>query len=230
MVQPKTVPPPVRGEWIPMTWEEFLDWPIEGKTEWVAGRGIAYVSNTPRHILMVFLLAKLLDTYLQVLDLGRVFADQLLMRLPQRPSGRMPDVVAVLHAQRERLGERWHEGPAAFVAEFVSEDDPNRDLVEKVAEYEAAGVAEYLAVDARPGRHQLWFRRLGADGRYRLVEPDAEGRYRSEAIPGFWFRAEWFWQDPPPIVEDLLLEIAPEAYEAWITARLRARRERAAGR
>jgi hypothetical protein len=26
MAQPSTLPPLVRGEWIPMTWEEFLAW------------------------------------------------------------------------------------------------------------------------------------------------------------------------------------------------------------
>ncbi len=51
MAQPSILPPPVRGEWIPMSWEEFLDWsPDEGQSEWVDGRGIAYVSNGIRRM------------------------------------------------------------------------------------------------------------------------------------------------------------------------------------
>ncbi len=53
MAQPSTLPPPVRGQAFPMTWEEFLIWsPDEGQSEWIAGEGIAYGSNSERHVRM----------------------------------------------------------------------------------------------------------------------------------------------------------------------------------
>lgn len=46
---------------------------------------------------------------------------------------------------------------------------------------------------------------LEEKGRYRRAELK-EGIYRSEAVPGFWLRPEWLWQEPLPNV----LEIARE--------------------
>jgi len=224
MVQHATVPPPTRGQWFPMTWEEFVAWDVEGKTEWVDGEGIAYVSNSTRHGRIMVFLSELIGRFVRVHGLGEVFADRLLMRLEQRPSGRMPDVLVVDHAGAARLRERWLEGPALVVVEIVSEDSVGRDMREKRAEYERAGVAEYLTVDARPGHDGVTYLRLDAAGRYQPVAPDDLGRLHSAALPGFWLDPAWFRQASLPEVDDLLLEIAPEAYEAWMLARIRARR------
>jgi Uma2 family endonuclease len=218
MVQQATLPPLVRGVWYPMTWEEFLDWsPSEGQAEWVDGKGIAYVSNSTLHGRRVGFLGELLRVYVRVFDLGEVFFDNILLRLPTRPSGRMPDVFVVGRDHLGQIHHRWVDGPVVFAAEFVSEDDPDRDRIEKRAEYERAGIPEHLWVEARPGRRDLEFLRRGEDGRYRLVEPDVDGRYHSEALPGFWFDPAWFWQDPLPDVERLMMRIAPEAYWRYLT-------------
>jgi len=153
----------------------------------------------------------LLHLYVRVFDLGEVLPVQMLMRLPTRPSGRMPDLFVIGRDDALRVHHQWFEGPALFVAEFLSEGDPERDTVDKFHEYGDARVPEYLWVDARPGRKDFRFHRL--DGaRYRLVEPDADGRYHSEALPGFWLDPEWFWQDPLPDIERLMLRIAPREY------------------
>jgi hypothetical protein len=58
------------------------------------------------------------------------------------------------------------------------------DLVDKVEVYAKERIPEYLILD--PSRsdtgHQLYWLgyRLGPDGRYRWIEPDAEGRVLSE--------------------------------------------------
>jgi Uma2 family endonuclease len=199
-----------------MTWEEFLVWTDEGQSEWVDGKGIAYVSNSARHMRMVRFFAELLGLYVRVFDFGEVFFDQMLMRLPTRPSGRMPDIFVIGRDDAPRVHHQWFEGPALFVAEFVSEDDPERDTVEKLREYERAGVPEYLWIEASPDRRDFRFHRRGDDGAYRLVEPDAEGRYHSAVLPGFWFDPAWFWQDPLPNVERLMLLIAPVAYRRYL--------------
>jgi Uma2 family endonuclease len=210
-----------------MSWEEFLDWaPDEGQAEWVDGKGIAHVSNSPRHILMVFFFARLLKRYCEIFDFGEVYVDKLLTRLPARPAGRMPDIVVVGRGDAPGADDRWFEGRARIVAEFLSEDSVERDTIEKADEFAARGFPEYLWADARPNRRDFRFLRLTDQGAYDPAAPDDQGRYHSEALPGFWFRPEWFWQDPLPDPEDLMLEIAPDAYEAWLAAKLRARRER----
>ena len=216
MVQQATRPPLVRGRWYPMTWEEFLAWTLEGKTEWVDGEGIAYVSTSRRHAKMVYFWTKLLGRFIDVFNLGEIYFDEFVMRLPSRPSGREPDVLVVLAENVGRVGEKWLEGPADFVTEFLSEDDPDRDRIIKLAEYEREGVPEYLWVDSRLGHHDFRFYRRGDNGRYSLVAPDEEGHYHSEVLPGFWFDPAWFWQDPLPDVDRLMLRIAPQAYRRYL--------------
>lgn len=228
MLQQKTLPPLVRGVWYPMTWEEFLEWsPSEGQSEWVDGRGIAYGSNDPRHVECTDFLADLVRRYALLFNLGRVYTNQLLMRLPTRPSGRMPDIVVVRTEHLDRVGDRWLEGPGDLAVEYLSDESAARDTGEKFAEYEAAGLPEYLPIDIRRRRRRFAFYRLDDEGRYQHVAPDDRGRYHSLVLPGLWIDPEWFWQDPLPVVDDLLLEIAPDAYAAWLVAKLRARRRSA---
>ncbi len=218
MVHPATLPPLGRGTPIPMTWEEFLAWsPDEGQSEWIDGEGIAYVSNSERHVGILIFLTELLGRYVRVLDLGRLFIDSMLLRLPSRPSGRMPDLFVVGRGDLGRVQHQWVDGPALLAVELVSEESAARDLVEKRAEYERAGIGEYLTVDARPGRDGITYLRLDPDGRYQPVAPDADGRYHSETLPGFWLDPAWFDQDPLPDVERLMLQIAPTAYREYLT-------------
>ncbi len=228
MVQSVSLPPVVRGQSFPMTWEEFLDWsPDEGQSEWVAGKGIAYVSNSERHVGILVFLSELLGRYVRVLDLGRLFVDSMLLRLPTRPSGRMPDLFVVGKGDLNRIQHQWVDGPALLAVEIVSEESAARDLVEKRAEYERAGIQEYLTIDARPGHDGVTYLRLDAAGQYQPITPDAQGRRHSAARPGFWRDPEWFGQETLPEVDDLLFEIAPATYEAWHLARIRSRRTEA---
>ena len=55
---------------------------------------------------------------------------------------REPDLMIMLDAADSRLQDRYWFG-ADLVLEVVSPDNPERDLVEKRREYEAAGIPEY---------------------------------------------------------------------------------------
>jgi Uma2 family endonuclease len=217
MVQAAVLPPLVRGEWLPMSWEEFLAWsPDEGQSEWVDGWGIALPASTPRHSRRVALLSQLLGLYTRVFDLGEVFCSRFLVRFPARPSGRMPDIVVIGRADRPKDEDRFFEGRALLVSEFLSEDSVERDLGEKRDEFERAGIPEYPVIDSRPGRYEFVYLRLNADGRYQPVEPDDQGRYHSEVLPGFWLDPNWFWQDPLPNPMTILRRISPEAWRRLV--------------
>jgi Uma2 family endonuclease len=215
MVQAAVLPPLVRGVWYPMTWEEFLEWsPDEGQSEWVDGKGIAYVSNSTLHGDRVGFLTDLLRVYVRVFKVGVVYSENILLRLPTRPSGRMPDVMVV---SRDRVRDRWVEGTALFAAEFLSEDSVQRDEVDKRAEFEGAGIPEYPIVDARPGQRRFQYLRLDETGHYQEVESDEQGHYHSVVLPSFWLDPNWFWEDPLPDPERLMMRIAPEAYWRYLT-------------
>ncbi|HEY7031737.1 MAG TPA: Uma2 family endonuclease [Thermomicrobiales bacterium] len=202
-----------------MTYEEFLAWVPDGKqAEWVDGE-VTILTVNERHDAFSLLLIGLLSTYVRVFDLGRVLHAPFQMRLRFRPSGREPDVLFLRKEHLDRITWLWIEGPADFVIELLSAQTARTDLIVKLREYEQAGVIEYVLIETRDGRDGITMYRLGADGRYAAVEPDDAGRLHSQMIPGFWFDPRWFQQDPLPTPEDLMFEIAPDAYEAWIRER-----------
>ncbi len=82
-----------------------------------------------------------------------------------------------------------------------------RDRETKFAEYRAAGIPEYWLFDPRPGQGWLRPYALAPDGAYRLIAPDAAGRYHSTVLPGFWLDPAWCWQDPLPDTLTLLKQI-----------------------
>jgi Uma2 family endonuclease len=98
-----------------------------------------------------------------------------------------------------RKGDRFSfdvetEGVApSMIIEVVSPLDSRirrTDLRDKVAIYQRAGIREYLIIDStlRDRRFRLLGYRMDRTGRYRPIEPDAEGRLFSETL-GLWFQA-----------------------------------------
>ena len=223
-MQSAVLPPIVRGEWTPMTYEEFLAWAPEGlRTEWTEGEGIAYVTAGDRHQALVLFGGSLLEAFVRLFELGRVRTAPYPMEL--RPGGphREPDVLFVATANLHRWTPQRLKGPADLLFEFLSEDTAREDQGRKRREYEALGVPEYVMADARPRRDDFAYLRRNAEGHYQDVVPDERGRYHSEVLPGFWIDPDWFRQDPLPRVESVMLEIAPKAYAAWLLAEIKAR-------
>jgi len=189
-----------------LTFEEFLTWCDEDTwAEWVDGEVVMVSPAATKHQLIAGLLFQIMNIYAETRNLGQVLSAPFLMRLPDVPSGREPDLLFVAHAHQDRLKETYLDGPADLVVEVVSPESKARDRGEKFYEYEAAGIGEYWLID--PDRQQAEIYRLDADGRYRLLTADTEGVYRSEVIPGFWLKVEWLWQEPLPKVLDVLREL-----------------------
>ena len=207
-----------------MSFEEFLRWVPDGvQAEWVDGEAIV-LTTSERHVRLSRLLVNVLSSFLAMFKLGEVLAAPFQMRARPDGPGREPDLLVLLAAHLDRVKRHWIEGPADFVVELVSTESVTTDRVIKRREYEVAGVPEYLILDAREGRSGFEFLRLDARGRYQPVPPDADGRVHSAVLPGFWLDPRWFAQDPLLDAEDLLLEIAPDAYVEWIAGK-RTRRD-----
>lgn len=203
MVQ--TASPPAQEQRIPMTYEEFLAYGDDTThAEWVNGEAIVFMAPTILHQLLAGFLYRLLASFVDRHRLGLVFfAPAQIRALPDGPA-REPDVFFLATDRLDQLGDRGILGPANFVVEIVSESSAVRDRIDKFAEYEAAGIPEYLILDPRPGWQRVDFYALDSEGKYQAILPDAERRYHSRVLPGFWFRADWFWQDPLPNPDELL--------------------------
>ncbi len=197
--------PPSQEQRLAMSYAEFLAYGDDTThAEWVAGEVIVFMPPTILHQLLGGFFYRLLASFVDHYRLGLVFYAPMQVRL--RPDGpaREPDIFFVATEHYDRLEDRGILGPADLVVEVVSETSVQRDRIEKFAEYQAAGIPEYLLLDPRPGWQRVDFYALGADGKYQAILPDDAGRYRSTVVPGFWFRADWFWQDPLPNPDGLL--------------------------
>lgn len=189
-----------------MTFEEFLAWCDEDtRAEWIDGEVQMVSPASQKHQQVTMFLSTLLSLYARRKNLGIVLSAPFLMRLPDVPSGREPDILFVRTENLHRIQPAFLDGPADLVVEIVSPESVGRDRGEKFVEYEQAGIPEYWLID--PDRHRAEFYHLDARGMYRLVEPDAQGVYRSHVVDGFWLRVDWLWQDPLPLEEDVLREI-----------------------
>lgn len=209
-----------------MSYDEFLAWEEEGvHAEWVDGEVIVFMPPNDRHQVVVGFFYTLVFWFAKAFNLGEVRIAPYEMRAILGGSAREPDLVFVTAAHRDRITAQRLAGPADLIVEVVSPESVARDRAEKFYEYEEAGIPEYLILDPRAGKERIDFYRLTEAGKYLAVLPDAEGRYHSAVLPGFWFDPKWLWQEPIPDPLFTLAEIAPDALEPVIAALAARRRE-----
>ncbi len=187
-----------------MTYEEFLAWADEDTlAEWVAspgeetGEAVMYSPASKRHQSIADFLVSVMRVFVEQHDLGIILSAPFQMKLER---GREPDLLFVAHEHLDRLKETYLDGPADLVVEIVSPgpDGVERDRGKKFYEYACGGVPEYWLIDPQAGWAEFY--RLEA-GHYRPAFSGDKGVYHSEALPGFWLRVEWLWQEPLPDTE-----------------------------
>jgi Uma2 family endonuclease len=136
-------------------------------------------------------------------------------------AGREPDVLFVATEHLDRIKQTYLDGPADLVVEVISPESRGRDRGEKFFEYQEARIPEYWLLD--PETERAEFYQLDERGAYHTIEPGADDVYRAVALPGFWLRPSWLWQQPLPAVDDTLLQIAGDDYARYLIERLRTR-------
>ena len=197
-----------------MTYEDYEAWvDVRTHSEWVDGEVTIFMPATARHDQIVGFLLTLMRFIVDLRDLGRVFSEPFEMKLREGRSYREPDLLFVASEHLHRIDARRLTGPADLVVEVLSEDDPNRDLVEKFQEYEAAGIPEYWIVEGREGRAGAWLYAIDPDGRYAPVPVGPDGRLHSRVMPGSWLDAVWLKADPLPSVVNCLRAMVPDAFD-----------------
>ena len=116
-------------------------------------------------------------------------------------------------------GGRTHDlgiyiGGAPELVVEVAASSRSIDLGAKLADYERAGVREYLVVTLDPD-DVFWHVRR--DDRLVRVPPDADGLYRSGVFPGLWLDpAALLADDGPALVAALERGLATEEHAAFV--------------
>jgi Uma2 family endonuclease len=198
----KPVSPPAPRK---MTYEEFLRWDGDNRyAEWVDGEIVQMSPTSSRHQRVANFLFRAISEFVERKRLGEVFHETFQMKTGPGLSGRLPDILFVASRNLPRVKENYLEGPADLVVEVISPDDPERDTIRKFAEYEAGGVPEYWLIN--PMTNQASFYILDAEGRYKLSEPDTNGRYNSTVLAGLWIDINWLWKENSPTLLDVLKE------------------------
>lgn len=205
---PITTMPADQGQRLRMSYAEYLAWAHEDvHAEWVNGEVIVHMPPKQPHQIVVAFLLRLLGQFVELFNLGRLLPAPFEMRAVPEGPAREPDLLFVARAHLERLTEARLSGPADLVIEVISDDSVARDRADKFYEYQAAGVQEYWIVDPRPGYARGDFYVLDAQGRYRPVPIDPDGRYYSTVLAGFWLQVDWVLAVEPPAVLQALAQI-----------------------
>jgi Uma2 family endonuclease len=181
-----------------ITFEEFCTLVPDGQKADLID-GIIYMASPDTYEnndLFAFLFA-VMRLYAEDRELGKILGSRMAFRLAER-SGPEPDVAFIRSERLGLAGGGFFPGHPDLAVEVVSGESVERDYVTKRELYRKAGVSEYWIIDEHFKRVTML--RLGPRKRYHEVKP-RRGIYRSLTLPGFWFRAEWFWQDPlPPVL------------------------------
>ncbi|HSS48897.1 MAG TPA: Uma2 family endonuclease [Thermoanaerobaculia bacterium] len=171
----------VLDEQIPLTADDLLD-PQPGDQ----------VGQSQPHWEYLFLLAKILDRHYEVREDVTLAVDlKMLWGIPglHEPA---PDMAVIQGVRRKFDPARtcfdvMKEGVRPCLILEVAAADPEirrNDYDKKVKIYQRVGIPEYLILDpptpVTEGRLLLLGYRLGRDGRYRRIQPDAQGRLLSE--------------------------------------------------
>jgi Uma2 family endonuclease len=208
-----------------ISYEEFLEWVDEDTlAEWVDGAIEMSSPANEQHEAMVSLLGSVFRTYCRMFQLGRVLQNPFQMKLSgKRGSGREPDVMFVAKANLGRLEKGLLRGPAELVVEVTSPESVERNRGDKYAEYARGGVPEYWIID--PDAKQADFYRLNEQGQYQNQSLDKQGRYHSQALPGFWLKPTWLWQRPLPDEVAVLKTVCGPTCTAYMMQRLQSTEE-----
>lgn len=162
--------------------------------EWVNGTVVQMSPVHDRHDLITQFLIMLFNAYFELRPVGKVRLAPFVMRLPDVPTRREPDIQLILNSNPHTLTPTFMDGPADLVVEIVLPESETRDYAEKFHQYEVGGVPEYWIIDPIKTQARFYFR--NNDGAYELQTTDDV--YESSALPGLKLPVSIFWQQPLP--------------------------------
>jgi Uma2 family endonuclease len=143
-------------------------------------------------------LGNLVAGYVKFHALGTVYQPPFQITLLN--SDRESVLVFISKTNPGQLRNSSFNGTFDLVIDFAGSESVTDELARYADE---SGPKEYWLLD--PDQHQATFYQLDPGGEYQAVPLDAQGKYFSQALPGFWFQPDWLWQAPLPELQWALL-------------------------
>ena len=179
-----------------MTDEEFFEIsPDDRKAELIDGEMIVTSPASEMHESVFAFLFHILTSFVTERDLGIVRGSRTAMRLSEKEVYE-PDMLFVAKERLSLVHDNYIDGLADLVVEILSRSTAYFDRGHKLANCALAGVREVWLID--PGKRIAEFYRL-IGARYEPITLDTEGVFHSQAVPGFWLRTAWLWEQPKPL-------------------------------
>ncbi len=161
----------------------------EQKIEFIEGKVSLHLPARNRHLDVTLWVARLLQTYVEINDLGSVKTEKCLVVFPRNDYE--PDIVFFGNERASRLEDDTLKFPVPdLVVEVLSETTEDRDRGVKFEDYAANGVGEYWIVDAFANQIEQYLLREGA---YELNVKATSGRLVSRVIEGVEAQIEDFF-------------------------------------
>lgn len=151
------------------------------KAEFINGEIIVHSPAKKRHTEAGKLLLRLLDLYVQIMDLGFLGYEKTLVTLTRNDYE--PDICFFGKEKAQAFGSDQMKYPAPdFIAEILSPSTERRDRGIKFEDYAAHGVGEYWLLDPKSEVVEQY---VLEDGRYVLRLKSGSGEIESAMIDGF---------------------------------------------
>ncbi len=188
----------------PLTYDDFCTLVQDGqKADLIDGIiFMASPDNTDANDLngwLYFIIRGFVDRF----QLGKTFISRVACKLDEHNAPE-PDIIFVSKRQIRKVLRGRVDGPPGVAIEFVSPGSVDLDYHRKRIQYEKFAVIEYWIIDEV--KRKATFLRLGADGKYKEVQPRA-GVFRNQVMEGFWLPLKWLWPETRPVCVDALAEL-----------------------
>lgn len=160
--------------------EFYRDLTPDQKAEFINGKVELHSPARARHLKVTGWIHKLLDTFVELNNLGEVFNEKCLCVFPRNDYE--PDVVFFDNEKAKTLAPETLKFPVPDLAvEILSESTEARDRGVKFEDFAANGVQEYWIVDAEKSVLEQY---ILQDGKFHLNTRSGTGQLTSAVIHG----------------------------------------------
>jgi Uma2 family endonuclease len=187
-----------------LTFEQFCDLIHEDQKADLI-KGILYMQTPPSDIHEAFFafLFPLLVFYVRRKKLGVVRGSKSAVRLGEH-DGPEPDIMFISKEHQNIVKHDYVDGAPDLIVEITSPSTAHIDGGKKKQQYAEFGVREYWLID--PNKQTAEFL-INQDGEWESLPVTESGVFHSVAVPGFWLRLEWLFEEELPDPNEILAQI-----------------------